>query len=133
MMFYAERYPGETAQDIRVILVIEDDDDIGAFLREVFQTATPYCTILAKDSIQALKAAKAVIPDLFLLDYTLPGINGLELLDRFRSINELKQTPALLLSANVPEQEVEKRALPFIRKPFEMDALLQKIEELLAV
>jgi CheY-like chemotaxis protein len=118
--------------DTKIIMVIEDDSDIGAFFVEVLQAETSYHFLLESDAVQALTAVKAVIPDLFILDYMLPGINGLELFDKLQSIDEIKHVPVLLMSANAPEQEIKKRSLAFIKKPFEVPELLEKMEELLA-
>jgi CheY-like chemotaxis protein len=74
---------------------------------------------------------KKLVPDLFLLDYQLPDINGLELADRLQATEALKHIPILLMSANLPKQEAEKRQIAFLEKPFGMDELLQTIEKLL--
>jgi CheY-like chemotaxis protein len=71
-------------------------------------------------------------PHLFLLDYHLPDINGLALYDRLHALPTIESTPAILFSAgSVPENEVQKRHLLFIQKPFDLDELIGTVERTL--
>jgi len=117
---------------IPVILVIEDDDSIGTFLVEALSQETPYKTLLVTDGFQALQIVDRVQPCLFITDYRLPLMNGLELCDLLKSRQTLKDTPAILMSAQLPEQEVRKRNMVGLHKPFELDDLLDTVEHLLA-
>lgn len=127
-MDHAER----PEQQIKTILIVEDDGAIGEFLVEMLKLFTPYQALLATDGMQALEMVKTVVPDLFLLDYFLPKMNGLELSLQFQEREELWATPVLLMSASNPVQEIEEHRISFIKKPFELDDLLQMIETLLA-
>jgi len=60
------------------------------------------------------------------------GMDGLAFYDCLQEKDELKHIPALIMSANAPIQEIKKRKIASIRKPFSLDDLLQKIEEILA-
>ncbi len=119
-------------EHIPVILVIEDDDSIGTFLVEALSQETPYKTLLVTDGFQALQIVDRVQPCLFITDYRLPFMNGLELCDLLKSRQTLKDTPAILMSAQLPEQEVRKRNMVGLHKPFELDDLLDTVEHLLA-
>jgi CheY-like chemotaxis protein len=123
--------PVEEAET-KIIFIVEDDADVGEFLIEAIKILTPYQVLLAHDGFQALKMVKTLKPDLFVLDYLLPGMNGLELYDHFRATEALEQVPTLFMSANMPEKEAEKRHAAYIKKPFEFEDLLQLIEQLLA-
>ena len=115
----------------RVILVIEDDDSIGTFLVEALSQETPYKAILVTDGFQALQIVHTVKPCLVITDYRLPNMNGLELYDMLKSMQSLKDTPAILMSAQLPVQEVQKRNLVGLNKPFELDDLLNTVERCL--
>jgi CheY-like chemotaxis protein len=121
----------EQQHPVKTILVVDDDIDIGAFIVEVLKEETPCQALFVTDGNQALEAVKTVIPDLFILDYQLPGIDGLSLADHFRATEMLKHIPILLMSAHSLEPELEKRDITFIRKPFAVDELLQSIQTLL--
>jgi CheY-like chemotaxis protein len=93
---------------------------------------TPYKAFSASNAVQALELVDIIKPDLFLLDYQLPGIDGLELFDRLHGIKGLEAVPALMFSANALSQKaLEKRHIPFLMKPFDLDELLQIVEKLL--
>ena len=116
----------------KTILVIEDDDSIGMLLVEALSQETPYKALLVTDAFQALKAVHQVKPCLVITDYHLPYINGIELYDRLHSTDDLVNTPAIIMSAYLPEEEIRKRHLISLSKPFELDELLDTVEKLLA-
>ena len=66
-----------------------------------------------------MRKGENVDPDLFVLDYQLSVMTGLELADRLQTIEALKSIPVLLMSANLPKREVNKHHIAFINKPFE--------------
>jgi DNA-binding response OmpR family regulator len=72
-----------------------------------------------------------VKPNLIVLDYLLPGINGLELSDRIRADKALQTIPVLMISAALPSQEVEQRGIIGLQKPFEIDELLHTTRDLI--
>lgn len=113
----------------KTILVVEDDTGVGAFLVEALKTEGGYQALLVANGTQAFERIKTLAPDLFLLDYRLPDIDGLELADRLRAIDEFQQTPILLMSAATAPKEREKNQIPFLEKPFELDTFLQAVEE----
>ena len=119
-------------QQSRTILVVEDDEAIGAFLMETIAQETPYQFVLATHSLQAFQLAQEIKPILFILNYHLPGMNGIQLYDRLHTIQELEHVPAIMLSAVLPEQEVKQRQMVGITKPFDLNLLLDAIEQLLA-
>ncbi len=115
-----------------VILVIEDDDSIGTFLVEALSQETPYKALLVTDGLQALQIVHRVMPSLVITDYRLPHMNGLELYDMLQSLQQFRNMPAIIMSAHLPMQEVQKRNLVGLNKPFELDDLLNTVERLLA-
>jgi CheY-like chemotaxis protein len=117
---------------LKTILLVEDDLSIGELLMEILQEEGLYEVVLAADGFQALKVVKTIQPMLFVLDYQLPGMNGFELYDQLHTTEGLGDIPALFVSANVPLRELEKRHLQYIRKPFELDQLLDAIEKHIA-
>jgi DNA-binding response OmpR family regulator len=123
----------ENHKDVKTILVVEDDEDIGAFIVQAILDETPYQALLVTDGFQALKAVRNIKPNLLLIDYYLPSMDGLELFDQLHAQEELEGVPTIMMSAstNVPRQEVRKRKIFFLGKPLELSELLQTIEKLL--
>lgn len=117
---------------VKTILVVEDDADMGEFFVLALRQETSYQALLASDGSQALKIVKSLKPDLFVLDYELPSMNGIELYDHLQATEGLETVPVLFMSANLPTGELKRRRVYYIKKPFELDELLQKIDELLA-
>jgi CheY-like chemotaxis protein len=116
----------------KTIFVVEDDDFIGELLVAALSEETPYLVVLALDALEALKQVKDHYPDLFILDYHLPHMTGLELYDRLHSMQGLEGVPAILISAHPPEEkEFANRSLTRMDKPLDLDKLLYTIERLL--
>jgi DNA-binding response OmpR family regulator len=115
----------------KTILVVEDDELIGAFLAEAISQETPYHPLLVSDGFEALRVTHDIRPSMFLLDYHLPRMNGIELYDELHAREGLETVPAILVSANLPLSELTKRGIPGIKKPFDLDQLLQEIEKII--
>ena len=116
----------------KLIFIVEDDAIMEEFLVLALSDETPYQVIAVPNGFQALEAVKDIKPQLFILDYLLPEMNGLELSDRLHSIEDLAETPTIMYSTNLPTKELQKRKIIGIPKPFELDELLSIIERLLA-
>jgi CheY-like chemotaxis protein len=124
----AQKDPGA----VKTVLIVEDDEAIGALLVQVIEQETSYQAVLASDGFQALKMLRTVKPDLILLDYSLPGMNGLELYDTIHTVRALKHLPVLIVSAETAriQKEAKARQLSQLKKPFEITNLLEAIEQL---
>ncbi len=119
-------------ENVKMILVVEDDAGIGSFLVQAITQETPYLALLVSDGFQALNAVANVKPSLFILDYQLPRMNGIELYDRLHTTKEMEHVPAIIISARLPRKEIEERKIVGMNKPLELDDLLKTIEKLLA-
>jgi len=118
---------------VKSILVVEDNPALGNLLWEILQDETPCRIFLVSSGEAALNLLQMVKPQLFLLDYCLPGMNGLELVDQIRNIEGYNQTPILLMSAALPQGNIAKQYLRSLQKPFDLDRLLELVAELLVV
>jgi len=127
---------GNSAQkdptDVKTVFIVEDDEAIGDLLVQAIEQETSYHAVLASDGFQALKMLRTVKPDLILLDYSLPGMNGLELYDTIHTVKALKHLPVLIVSAETAriQKEIKARQLSQLQKPFDLANLLQTIERL---
>ncbi len=117
----------------KTILLVEDDPNISLLLEEAIAQETPYRAIVESDSHAALNLVRHFKPRLFILDYGLPGMNGIELYDRLHINLELASVPAILITANhqVPQRQIQQRQLITFMKPIELVSFLDKIETLL--
>ena len=117
---------------MKTILITEDDAAVGELLVQVISQETPHRAILVAESSRAFTMIEHVRPDLFLLDYRLPGMTGIELYDRLHATEGLENIPAILLTAGVLEHDFRRRRLVGMSKPVDLNKLLDLIEELLA-
>jgi two-component system response regulator AtoC len=106
-------------QDKVKILVIDDDPKISWLLNE--SLGKTYEIVSAKDGLEGLQMVSKTRPNLVLLDIKMPGMEGLEVLDRIKSLDQL--TEVIMLSGhgetkNVVES-IKRGASEFINKPFD--------------
>jgi two-component system, response regulator, stage 0 sporulation protein F len=109
------------------ILIVEDDADIVGFLQQLIEEETPYQTAVISNGLQALEKAPQIHPCLMLLDYRLPGINGIELYDLLQEIEETSGVPAIMMSATLPISELQRRGIYQLRKPMDIGNVIRMI------
>jgi len=109
------------------IMIVEDDADIGIFLRQLIEEETPYHTTVISNGYQALEKAPQIHPCLMLLDYRLPGINGIELYDLLQHKEETSGVPAIMMSATLPVAELQRRGIYQLRKPMDIGSVIRMI------
>lgn len=116
------------------VLVVDDEPNIVLSLEFLMQQAGFEVTT-ALDGETALVLVKETQPDLILLDISLPGISGFEVLEELRSQEAYKRLPIVMLTAHGREVEREKGlalgADDYITKPFSTRALVEKVQALL--
>ncbi len=116
---------------MKTILLVEDDAIISELLTQMIIQETPYRVFSVSDGLEALNLVQIVKPQLLILDYWLPFMQGIEVYDRLHNMEGLEGIPAIMLSVNAPVEEINKRQLTYIRKPFDMTKLLNTIHRLL--
>jgi DNA-binding response OmpR family regulator len=126
-----ERDDTDVAASLATIFVVEDDADLGFTLLRFLEEEVPCRIVLSPDGFEALKLVRSLTPQLFLLDYHLPSMNGLELVDQLRATPSLQDVPIILMSARMPREGVNERHLHAIHKPFDFNDLLCLVRELL--
>ena len=115
----------------KIILIVDDNVIMREYLEQVLSEATSYQLVLVSDGFEALKLIDKMKPSLFILDYRMPGMIGIELYDRLHEQKAFEKTPAIMISVHLPKRELAVRALVGIQNPFELSELLTTIEALL--
>jgi CheY-like chemotaxis protein len=104
-----------------MILIVDDHDDTRRVLALLLQHSG-YATETAADGQAALRAMAAQRPGLVILDYNMPGMNGLEVLEVIRSTPALCDVPVVLFTAVDAEHVLEPAerlgVQGFLRKGF---------------
>ena len=124
----------EALKETTTIVIVEDDLEIGVLLVESIREETPYKVLLATHGTQALDLLQNLQPQLIILDYRLPDMDGIEFYRRIHALKTLEEVPVLFISAEIsPDfEEVATRHLPLLSKPFELTSLFDEIDRLLA-
>ena len=115
----------------KLILIVEDDTAFGTFLCNAIEQETPYQALCVRDSLQALDVVKEVTPDLIILDYHLPTMNGIELYDRLHAIDGIEHVPTIMTTAGVLEHDLQGRHIVGMSKPVGLNKLLDIVTELM--
>ena len=118
----------------KTALLVEDDEGNGMFFEQVIAQETPYLTRRAMTGAEALVVAKEIKPNLFILDYRLQDINGIELYDLLHTMNGLEHIPAIIMSASLVQHasEIEQRHLIGMEKPIDLDTFIAVIKSVVA-
>jgi PAS domain S-box-containing protein len=124
----AARSPQGAAAGAR-ILIVDDDADVRAFLADSLESLG--CTIVsAASGAEGLEALREGRPDLALIDYAMPGMNGAE---AARAARDLHPGLPIVFVTGYAESEQLEAALgcdvPVLRKPFTLEQLAAAVEE----
>jgi two-component system phosphate regulon response regulator PhoB len=116
------------------VLVVEDESAIAELVAINLRHAGFEVT-LAASAEQALAAVDAVLPDLVLLDWMLPGQSGLSLARQWRAATRTKELPIIMLTARAEEPDkvagLDAGADDYLTKPFSTGELLARIRAVL--
>ncbi|BCB70049.1 hypothetical protein HME01_00280 [Vreelandella aquamarina] len=119
------------------VLVVDDEPNIVLSL-EFLMSQAGLEVVTAEDGESALLRLKDASPDLLLLDISLPGISGFEVLEQLRQREQQATTqrlPVIMLTAHGREVEREKGlalgADDYVTKPFSTQQLVEKVKSLL--
>lgn len=112
-----------------------DDSNTALMLLEYALNDAGYEAMLALSVKEAMIAIEAKIPDLILLDLSMPDISGYEFLEMKEKL-KIDMVPVIVVSAFDSAESVSKimnlGAVDFVSKPIRMDTILQKIKAALS-
>jgi CheY-like chemotaxis protein len=117
----------------KTVLLVEDDENLSEMMTLALPLVIPSVhTVVIRNGLEALAWIQKHQPDLILLDYLLPGMNGLELYDRLQKEDDWAAIPLIMMSANLSQKAREERQMLFLPKPFELNDFLSLVESQLA-
>jgi two-component system, cell cycle response regulator len=114
----------------RKILVVDDSQMVRSSIKKIFSGMD--CEVAeARDGVEGFTVATRFLPELILLDLTMPIMDGTTLLTRIRSDPHLRATPVIILTAKGGRADVVTLAKlgvkGYVTKPFRAEALLEKV------
>jgi len=117
---------------MKKILIVDDEQDIVESLKFVLETSDYIC-YCAYNGEDGLRLAKEIMPDLIILDVMMPKINGYKISRLLKFDNKYKNIPILMLTARSQEEDKligeETGADEYITKPFDLEYVLQKVNQ----
>ena len=119
---------------LRVALV-DDDDDLRAMVALSLKLSHGCALLSCASAEQALREMPAFRPDVIVLDYMMPGMNGLQALDALAGRMDLRDTRVVLTSAaQLPEAACRGRSVSaLLAKPFDAMRLGEYLVNLCAI
>ena len=116
------------------ILLVEDDDNVALTVDRCLRREN-YKVTLAANGNQALEMVHRTIPDLILLDVTMPGMDGYTVCREIRSDANVKHVPIIFLTAHTLDEDritgFRAGADDYINKPFNLQELLLRVQAVL--
>ncbi|MEA2681132.1 MAG: hypothetical protein QOK03_2854 [Candidatus Binataceae bacterium] len=116
----------------KTILIIDDEVGILEVVESILNDAG-YKTVSALNGEEGLSRLAKTIPDLVMVDFMMPIMDGSGVIKAMRADERFRQIPVILTSA-LPEQSIKQRCEgynAFLRKPFKTEALMEEISRLL--
>ncbi len=118
--------------DAPLILVTEDNPlHMKIFVLNL--TFKGYRVLEAENGLKGLELAKREIPDLMLVDLTLPKMEGWEMVRRIKAEPETENIPVIVVSARRPQDEEhearELRISHYVSKPFNPEHLMDLVDQ----
>lgn len=116
---------------MKTVAVVEDNADNRLLLQAILDGL--YDVVEYENGVDALAGLSAALPDLVLLDISLPGMDGNEILARIRDDEQLRRLPVIALTAHAMAGDREKYLTAgfndYITKPIVDETLLLRAME----
>ncbi|MGE5611676.1 MAG: response regulator [Bacillota bacterium] len=121
----------------RKILVVDDDPEIVELFVDVLERDGRFEVKTASSGYDAGVLTHEFMPDLVILDYMLPDVNGNVVCQTIRANPEFEHIKIVIVSGVVNQEEIndllKAGADEFVKKPFNIEKLIERIGELLEV
>jgi len=123
------------AERIRPKVLIVDDDEFQHKIISKMLGGEKYHLVFATGGVEALKIMRTTPPDLVLVDFMMPDMNGMEVIRQLKTEPQLANIPVMMITGKgekyVITESIKTGAVDFIVKPFTRDTLLGKVAKVL--
>jgi excisionase family DNA binding protein len=128
-----DMFPRDKGPSKKRVMVVDDDPDALALIDRILTDEGFELIKVSNATEVGLKAAQ-LSPDLILLDFLMPEINGFDVCKALRENELTRSTPIMAVTCLSKEKEIERifacGADEYLAKPFKVDDLLKKVREL---
>ena len=129
-----DMFPREKGPTKKRVMVVDDDPDALALIEKILSDDGFVLVKVSNATEVGLKAAQ-LGPDLILLDFLMPEINGFEVCEALRENELTRSIPIMAVTCLTKEKDIERifscGADEYLAKPFKVDQLLEKVRELI--
>ena len=121
--------PSPNSGSGRVVLVVEDDEDVSSLLVQLLEDRG-YRAIPALDGRSALRLARKFKPHLITLDLALPTVDGYAVLEKLKGDPETRDIPIVVVSAftQILPAGMRKKVAYLLGKPFDVTEILEIVQ-----
>jgi CheY-like chemotaxis protein/DNA-binding CsgD family transcriptional regulator len=117
-------------------ILIVDDNPYSVSLVSVVLSKSIECELsVAFDGPSAIKKARETIPDLILMDWQMPGIDGIRSIELLKEDPATAQIPVIMITCFSEKSDLEKAfntgVVDYVRKPFEAVELMARVKSVL--
>ena len=121
----------------RKVLIVDDDAEIVELISDILSGEGGFEIRTASSGYEAGMITQQFRPDLILLDYMLPDVNGNVVCQTIRKNPEFENTRIIIVSGVIKQEEIDQLlragAQDFLKKPFNVSELLDKVNAALQV
>jgi DNA-binding response OmpR family regulator len=114
---------------LRRILIVDDDDDLRTLLVEQFEVHEEFQTLEAETAAKAMEAVERDIPDIVIMDVSLPDMDGRDAVAQMRA--QGFKNPVIIITGHDDDADVvrglDSGANDYVSKPFRFAVLLARI------
>ena len=114
-------------------MVVDDDAMITRFLKLVLEKTGKYQVLTENYGANALLAASEFLPDLIILDLSMPDVDGGVVASQLKANDDLNDIPVVFLPGSVSEEEADAQITigdnSVLAKPINMEKLVECIEK----
>jgi two-component system OmpR family response regulator len=119
---------------LKRIMYVDDDPDLQDIVRLGLETRAGFTVTCCDSANQALEEIPGFKPDLMILDMVLPGMSGLQLLERMRKLRGVPWIPVIFLTSKISPHQLEEYkelgVIGIINKPLNPLELRHQVREI---
>ena len=120
---------------MKTILIVDDEADIRDILRIRLANQSGFRILEAANGSDALELTRKQRPDLIILDWLMPGFNGMEVLKALRESPELTTIPVIMMTVkselSAQAQGQAMGVVAYLIKPFDATRLMETVQKAL--
>ena len=129
-----DMFPRDKGMNKQTIMIVDDEPDALALMENIL-SGEGYDLITVSNATEVGIKATQMLPDLILLDFLMPDINGFDVCKALRANEVTRGIPIMAVTCLSKEEDIERifecGADEYLPKPYKLEQLQQKVQELI--